>query len=35
MKERFDQISDRAETQDRVLKREFIELKAKYPKDHQ
>lgn len=35
MKERFDQISDRAETQDRVLKRELADLKAKYPKDHQ
>ena len=35
MKERFEQISDRAATQDRVLKRELTELKAKYPKDHQ
>lgn len=35
MKECFDQLSDRAATQDRVLKRELSELKSKYPKDHQ
>ena len=35
MKETFDQISDRASTQDRILKRELAELKSKYPKDHQ
>lgn len=35
MKEMFDELSDRALTQDRVLKRELTKLKAKYPKDHQ
>jgi indoleamine 2,3-dioxygenase len=35
MKDRFDKLAERATTQDRILKRELAELKAKYPKDHQ
>ncbi len=35
MKIRFDQLAERAAVQDRVLKRELAELKAKYPKEHQ
>jgi indoleamine 2,3-dioxygenase len=31
----FDILAERASVQDRVLKRELVELKAKYPKDHQ
>ena len=35
MKMKFDQLSERATTQDRILKRELVELKSKYPKEHQ
>lgn len=35
MKETFEQLKDRANVQDRVLKREISELKAKYPKNYQ
>lgn len=31
----YDQLAERSVIQDRVLKREMAELKAKYPKDHQ
>lgn len=35
MRHRFDQLTERAAAEDRILKRELAELKAKYPKDHQ